>query len=172
MRRTLGATLTAACLATALVTPVAAAGPDKQTFEFDPWTLEDAITAYAEEGDAWADCGDFVILATFTGSVTVIDFGDRMIRQVSYAGQLFNAEDLSKVAGRYGRTATVRTFDDAGEWTSVTIHGIADMAILPDGRHLPVSVGVAQIDFTSDPPVLAFTAGPNANVQPVCDALR
>jgi hypothetical protein len=172
MRRTLRSTLAAAFLVTVLVTPVAAAAPDIQTLELFPFRLDDAVAAYVEEGEAWADCGDFAILATFSGSVTVIHFGDRMIRQVSYSGQLYNSEDLSKVAGRYGRTATVRTFDAVGAWTSVTIHGIADMAALPGGRHVPVSVGVARIDFTADPPLLAFTAGPNANVGPVCDALR
>lgn len=172
MRHSRRSVLAAAILATALATPVAAAGPAIQTFELFPFTLDDALAAYADEGEAWADCGDFAVLSTFSGSVTVIDFGDRMIRQVSYSGQLYNSEDLSKVGGRYGRTATVRTFDSAGEWTSVTIHGVADLAALPDGRHVAVSVGVAHIDFTTDPPVLSFTAGPNANVAPVCDALR
>ena len=171
MRRTVSSTLAAATLVVAFALPVAAAGPEKQTLELFPSTLEDAIAGYAEFGEAWADCGDFVILATFTGSVTVIDLGDRMIRQVSYAGQLYNSEDLSKVADRYGRTATVREFDSEGAWTSVTIHGVADIAVLPDGRHVPVSVGVAHIDFDSDPPTLAFTAGPYADVEPVCDAL-
>ena len=172
MQRTIRSTLAATFLAAALVAPVAAAGPEIQTLELFPFTLEDAVAAYADEGEAWADCGDFAILSTFSGSVTVIDFGDRMIRQVSYSGQLYNSKDLSNVAGRYGRTATVRTFDSGGEWTSVTIHGIADIAALPNGRLVPVSVGVAHIDFTTDPPVLAFTAGPNAQVGPVCDALR
>lgn len=171
MRRSI---LSIACVllaATAAAGPVAATQPTKVTLEIPPYTLEDALADYVDYGEYAVDCGDFQIITTFAGTVTVTEFGDRMLRQVSFEGRYYNASDTSKSALRIGRTATWRDFDEDGALQRITIHGVANMAVLPTGRHL-VSAGIVSIDFTVDPPELAFQAGSPNRDDLLCNALR
>jgi hypothetical protein len=150
--------------------PVAAAAPTHSVQAIAPYTLSDSLADFEAFGDAFTDCGDFDILATFDGTVTVTDWGDRMLRHVVFTGAFYNASDLSKSAGRIGNTATWRFFDDAGSWTEVHIHGISNMAILDDGRRLAVDVGYAGFSLALEEELAS--AGPKGNTAELCAALR
>lgn len=150
--------------------PVAAAEPTRSVQAIPAYTLADSLADYEAFGDAFTDCGDFHILATFDGTVTVTNWGDRMLRHVVFTGAFYNASDLSKSAGRLGNTATWRVFDDAGTWTEVHIHGISNMAVLANGRRIPVDVGYAGFSLALEEE-LAW-AGPKGNTAELCEALR
>jgi hypothetical protein len=162
----------AALAAAALAAPVSASAPTKtiETFEY---TLADALADYVP-GDELA-CGDYDIIATFAFTTTVTDFGDRMLRQVSYEGRYYNVSDLEKSAFRIGRTATWRTFDAEDNLETIAIHGMGDRAVLADGRSIVIGAGIRKIDFTTDPPTDSFVHGrvaDDAGWQELCDALR
>lgn len=148
----------------------AAAGPSKDTFEIPPYTLADALADYNTFGDHAYDCGDFAVVSTFTGSVTVSVFESRMLRQVSYEGLLYNASDTSNSVAYSGRTATWREFNEATDLVAITIHGPQSLITLPDGRHLPDS-GILLIDFTTDPPTDTFSHGASVDIDLLCAAL-
>lgn len=169
MRRTTRSMLLALAAIFAVAAPAAAAAPTRETFVIPPWTLEDALAEYESFGAYDVDCGTFHIISTFEGTVTVTDWGDRMLRHVVYTGRFYNASDLTKSAGRIGNTATWREFDANGEWVEVNIHGVQNMAVLPDGRHVPVDVGYSSTDMTSFE--LIFLAGPHGNADLLCEAL-
>ena len=155
-----------------LAGPVGASAPTK-TIDVFEYTLADALAEYVP-GDALA-CGDFDIIATFTGATTVTHFGDRMLRQVDYEGRYYNVSDLEKSALRIGRTATWRDFDAEGNITKIAIHGMGDRAVLADGRSIVLGAGIREIDFTTDPPTDSFVHGraaDDAAWQELCDALR
>ena len=172
MRRITLSIAAAAFAAMALAAPVGASAPTK-TIDVFEYTLADALADYVP-GEELA-CGDFDVIATFAFETVVTDFGDRILRQVSYEGRYYNVSDLSKSALRIGRTATWREFDEAGNLTTITIHGMGDRAVLADGRSIVLGAGLREIDFTTDPP----TDGPvhgrvasDAGWQELCDALR
>jgi hypothetical protein len=170
MRRASFPIIAAAAALAAFAAPAAAAAPTRTVQEIFPYTLANAVADYQAFGDAFTDCGDFDVLATFTGTVTVTDWGDRMLRHVVFGGAFYNAADLSKSAERIGNTATWRVFDDAGNWTEVHIHGISNQAVLDDGRRIPIDVGYAGFSLALEE-VLA-SAGPKGNTDELCDALR
>jgi hypothetical protein len=161
----------AAVAAAALAGPVGASAPTRtiDTFEY---TLADALADYVP-GDVLA-CGDFDVIATFAYTTAVTDFGDRMLRQVSYEGRYYNVSDLSKSALRIGRTATWREFDELGNWVTISIHGMGDRAVLADGRSITLNAGQRIIDFTVDPPteIVRGRGTGDAAWQELCDALR
>lgn len=170
MRRTLISIIAAVMALVAMTMPVAAAAPTRTVIDIPAYTLADALADYAEFGEGFADCGDFDILATFEGSVTVTDWGDKMLRHVTYTGGFYNASDPSKSAGRVGNTATWRYFNAAGDWTEVHIHGLREMAILDDGRHIAVDAGYTAFSFELEE--VLREAGPKGNVDELCEALR
>ena len=170
MRRTRSSILAALLAVGVLAGPAAAAAPTRTVLEIPPFTLADALAEYEEFGAYHYDCGDFVIISTFTGQVTVTDWGDRMLRHVEFSGRFYNASDLTKSALRIGNTATWRDFDDAGDWVQVRIHGISSMAVLDDGRHLPVDVGYVVGSLVLEETI--HQAGPSGNIDELCDALR
>jgi hypothetical protein len=168
MRRRTTSILAAVVALFALAAPAAAAPPERSTFAFE-FTLEDALALY-EEFDVYdVDCGDFHIISTAVGETAITDFGDRMLRHVRFTGGYYNASDPTKYAVRIGNTATWREFDDAGEWTEVHIHGIQNMAVLPDGRHVPIDVGYTAGDMITFE-TLHQAGQHDASV--LCDALR
>ena len=169
MRRTTRSMLLALAAVFAIAAPTAASAPTRETFVIPPWTLADALADYEAFGGYDFDCGTFHIISTFEGTVTVTDWGDRMLRHVVYTGRYYNASDTTKSAGRIGNTATWREFDENGEWVAVNIHGVQNMAVLPDGRHVPVDVGRAAVNFLAGEETLA---GPHGNADALCDALR
>ena len=168
-RTTFSITATMLALA-ALAGPAAAAEPIRTVQSIPPYTLADAVTDYTEFGEGFVDCGDFDVLATFEGTVTVTDWGDRMLRHVVFTGTFYNAADLSKSAARIGNTATWRVFDDAGNWTEVHIHGIQNMAVTSDGRRIPVDVGYSAFSLELEEELAS--AGPKGNTAELCEALR
>ena len=169
MRRTTFS-ITAAILAlAALAAPAAAAEPIRTVQSIPPHSLADALAEYAEFGEGFVDCGAFDVLATFEGTATVTDWGDRMLRHVVFTGRFYNASDLSKSAGRIGNTATWRVFDDAGNWTEVHIHGIQNMAVTQDGRRIPMDVGYSAFSLELEEELAS--AGPKGNTAELCEAL-
>ena len=169
MRRTLVSIIAALMALVAMAMPVAAAAPTRTVLEIPAYTLADAQADYAAFGEGFADCGDFDILATFEGSVTVTDWGHKMLRHVTYTGGFYNASDPSKSAGRVGNTATWRYFNAAGDWTEVHIHGLREMAVLDDGRHIAVDVGYSAFSFELEE--VLHEAGPKGSVTELCEAL-
>jgi hypothetical protein len=170
MRRPSVPIIAAVAALAALAAPVAAAEPARSVQQIIPYTLADAVADYEAFGDAFTDCGDFDILATFTGTVTVTDWGDKMLRHVVFTGAFYNAADLSTSAERIGNTATWRVFDGAGNWTEVHIHGISNQAVLDGGRHIPVDVGYTGFSLALEEELAS--AGPTGNVDELCEALR
>ena len=170
MRRTLVSLIAAVIALAAMAMPTLAAAPTRTVLEIPAYTLADAQADYAAFGEGFADCGDFVILATFGGTVTVTDWGDKMLRHVVYTGGFYNASDPSKSAGRLGNTATWRYFNSAGDWTEVHIHGLREMAVLDDGRHIAVDVGYSAFSFELEE--VLHEAGPKGDTAALCDALR
>jgi hypothetical protein len=154
----------------AFAAPVAAAAPTRTVQEIFPYTLADAIADYEAFAEGFTDCGDFAVLATFTGTVTVTDWGHRMLRHVVFSGAFYNASDLSKSVDRIGNTATWRVFDEAGNWTEVHIHGISNQAVLDDGRLIPVDVGYTGFSLALEEELAS--AGPKGNTDELCEALR
>lgn len=169
MRRTTRSLLLALTLILAIAAPVAAAAPTRVTRSIPAFTLQDALDLYQEFGAYDFDCGTFHIISTFEGQVTITDFGDRMLRHVVFTGRYYNASDPTKWAARIGNTATWRIFDSAGEWVEVHIHGLRNMAVLPDGRHVPVDAGYVADDMTTFETI--FLAGPHGNSQALCASL-
>ena len=168
MRRPLTVLATAGLLA-AFAGPVAAASPLRTVQAIAPYSLEDALADYAASGDAFASCGEFDILATFEGTVTVTDWGDRMLRHVVFTGRFYNALDPSRSAGRIGNTATWRLFDAAGNWTEVHIHGISNMAVLDDGGRIAIDIGYSAFSLALEQELAS--AGPKENSAALCEAL-
>ena len=170
MRRVLFS-ITAAVMALAAMTmPAAAAEPTRTVLDIPAYTLADAQADYAAFGEGFADCGDFDILATFEGSVSVTDWGDKMLRHVTYTGGFYNASDPSRSAGRVGNTATWRSFNEAGDWTEVHIHGLRELAVLDDGRRIAVDIGYSAFSFELEE--VLHEAGPKGDVAQLCEALR
>ena len=170
MRRTLVSIIAALMALGAMAMPALAAAPTRTVLEIPAYTLAHAQADYAAFGEGFADCGDFDILATFEGSVTVTDWGDKMLRHVTYTGGFYNSSDPSKSAGRVGNTATWRYFNAAGDWTEVHIHGLREMAVLADGRHLAVDVGYSAFSFELEE--VLHEAGPKGDIAALCEALR
>lgn len=168
MRRAMTILATAVALA-AFAAPVAAAAPIRTVQTIPTYSLEDALADYSAFGEGFADCGEFAILATFAGTVTVTDWGDRMLRHVSYTGRFYNASDLSRSAGRIGLTSTWREFDDEGNWTEVHIHGVQNIAVLDDGRRIAIDVGYSAFSFLTEEELAS--AGPKGDVAELCEAL-
>lgn len=170
MRRPFFPIIAAAAALAAFAAPVSAVAPTRIVQEIFPYTLADAIADHEAFGDVFTDCGDFDILATFTGTVTVTDWGDRMLRHVVFGGAFYNASDLTKSAERIGNTATWRVFDEAGNWTEVHIHGISNQAVLDEGRRIAVDVGYAGFSLELEEELRS--AGPKGNTDELCEALR
>lgn len=168
MRRAL-TTLATVLAFSSMATPVAAAAPIRSVETIPPYSLEDAVADYAAFGEGFADCGGFDILATFAGTVTITDWGDRMLRHVVYSGRFYNASDLSRSAGRIGHTATWRQFDEESNWTEVHIHGRQNVAVLDNGRRIPIDVGYSAFSFALEEELAS--AGPKGDVAELCEAL-
>ena len=116
-------------------------------------TREDALAAYEEFGDAFQDCGDFVVLAAFTAEDRVITFEDRETRLVSFTGELFRQD--TGVTVTYAGSARIElTFGPTGEIETVTTTGLARYLIDLEGNRIVFDAGFFTGDFSIDPPTL------------------
>ena len=168
-RRRLPAALALLAFGMALPGAVSAAGPERFEATFT-YTLQDAIADYQAFGDNSGDCGDFVILVTFTVERQVAVWPDREVRHVHYTGRAYNSVDTSRSIERGGDFIITFWLDANGDPTGITRTGVFQYFVI-DGQRVVSHVGRDELSFATGPISATPKAG-DAVDQAACDALR
>ena len=154
-----------------LVLPGAAsaAGPERFETSFT-YTLQDAIADYQAFGENACDCGEFVILVTYTVEREVAVWPDREVRHVHYTGRAYNSGDTSKSIERSGDFKITFWLDANGNPTGLTRTGLFEYFVI-NGQRVVSHVGRDELSFATGPISATPKAGDNVS-EAACDALR
>jgi len=164
------ACVTALAVATlAVPASASAAGPEHFESSFT-YTLADAIADYQAFGDNSGDCGDFVLLVTYTVQRDVTVWPDREVRHVQYIGNVYSSTDTTRSLVRGGNFNLTFWLDANGEPTGLTRTGVFEYVEI-DGARVVTHVGRDELDFATGPISSTPMAGDEVR-QAVCDALR
>lgn len=165
-RMTAAVVLTALTLA--LPATASATGPERFESSFT-YTLADAVADYEAFGDNSGDCGDFVLLVSYTVERSVTVWPDREVRHIQYVGNVYSSADTSRSLVRGGNFTLTFWLDSSGEPYAITRTGVFDYVEV-DGRRIASHVGRDELDFATGPISATPMAG-DAVRQEVCDAL-
>jgi hypothetical protein len=167
-RLRLGIALTLIAVGLALPATASAAGPERFETTFT-YTLEDAIADYQAFGDNSGDCGDFVILVSYTVVRQVAVWPDREVRHVHYTGRAYSSVDTSRSIERSGDFKITFWLDANGAPTGLTRTGVFEYVVI-DGQRVVTHVGRDELSFATGPISATPKAG-DAVAEASCNAL-
>jgi len=146
-----------------------AGGPTHSRNSFT-YTLADAVADYQAYGDNSGDCGDFVLLVSYTVDRLVTTWPNREIREIHYIGNVYNSTDTSRSLIRGGDFILQLQFSSGGLPEAITRTGVMEYVVI-DGRRVVTHAGRDVLSFETGPISATPKAGADVR-EAVCDALR